>query len=81
LLGISYTSEAKNALTGIYLYIDINDSDVDSYFTLINGLSDFADISIIEKRFFNVYFDRNIYMKNDCANSILGIRKKIFAEV
>ncbi|MDA3780621.1 MAG: tetratricopeptide repeat protein [Bacteroidales bacterium] len=68
------TSEAKNALTGIKnIYIDIN--DVDSYFTYVNGLGDFADISMSEKDSLTYISAENIYMKGDCANSIRAFEK------
>lgn len=63
------TSEAKNALTGIKnIYVDMN--DVDSYFSYVNGLGEFADISLNEKDSLSYMTAEKLYMEGDCDKSI-----------
>ncbi|MBU8892748.1 MAG: tetratricopeptide repeat protein [Bacteroidales bacterium] len=64
------TSEAKNALTGIKnIYVDMN--DVDSYFAYVNGLGEFADISLSEQDSLTYISAEKLYMAGDCEKSIL----------
>jgi len=64
------TPEAKNALTGIKnIYVDMN--DVDSYFAYVNGLGEFADISLIEQDSLTYISAEKIYMDGNCEQSIL----------
>jgi TolA-binding protein len=63
------TNEAKNALTGIKnIYVDMN--DVDSYFSYVNGLGEFADISLNEKDSLSYMSAEKVYMAGDCDKSI-----------
>ena len=63
------TAEAKNALTGIKnIYVDMN--DVDSYFAYVNGLGEFADISLSEKDSLSYMSAEKLYMDGDCEKSI-----------
>lgn len=64
------TSEAKNALTGIKnIYVDMN--DVDAYFAYVNGLGEFADISLSEQDSLTYISAEKMYMAGDCERSIL----------
>lgn len=64
------TMEAKNALTGIKnIYVDMN--DVDAYFAYVNGLGEFADISLNEQDSLTYITAENLYMEGDCERSIL----------
>ncbi|MCK5168941.1 MAG: tetratricopeptide repeat protein, partial [Bacteroidales bacterium] len=64
------TAEAKNALTGIKnIYVDMN--DVDSYFAYVNGLGEFADISLTEQDSLTYISAEKLYMAGDCEKSIL----------
>jgi TolA-binding protein len=64
------TSEAKNALTGLKnIYVDMN--DVDSYFAYVNGLGEFADISLNEQDSLTYITAEKLYMEGDCEKSIL----------
>ena len=64
------TNEAKNALTGIKnIYIDMN--DVDSYFAYVNGLGEFADVSLSEQDSLTYITAEKLYMAGDCEKSIL----------
>lgn len=64
------TMEAKNALTGIKnIYVDMN--DVDSYFAYVNGLGEFADISLNEQDSLTYITAEKLYMEGDCEKSIL----------
>ncbi len=64
------TMEAKNALTGIKnIYVDMN--DVDSYFAYVNGLGEFADISLNEQDSLTYISAEKLYMAGDCEKSIL----------
>ncbi len=64
------TIEAKNALTGIKnIYVDMN--DVDSYFAYVNGLGEFADISLSEQDSLTYISAEKLYMAGDCDKSIL----------
>lgn len=64
------TTEAKNALTGIKnIYVDMN--DVDSYFAYVNGLGEFADISLNEQDSLTYISAEKQYMAGNCAKSIL----------
>lgn len=64
------TAEAKNSLTGIKnIYVDLN--DVDSYFAYVNGLGEFADVSVSEQDSLKYISAEKIYMAGDCDNSIL----------
>ncbi|MEA3318000.1 MAG: tetratricopeptide repeat protein, partial [Bacteroidota bacterium] len=68
------TTEAKNSLTGIKnIYVDMG--DVDSYFAYVNGLGDFADVSMSEKDSLTYIAAENIYMKGNCNNSIPAFEK------
>ena len=63
------TPEAKNALTGIKnIYVDMN--DVDSYFTYVNGLGEFADISLNEQDSLTYISAEKLYMEGNCEKSI-----------
>jgi len=64
------TVEAKNALTGIKnIYVDMN--DVDTYFAYVNGLGEFADISLTEQDSLTYISAEKLYMAGDCEKSIL----------
>ena len=64
------TPEAKNALTGIKnIYVDMN--DVDSYFAYVNGLGEFADVSLNEQDSLTYTSAEKLYMEGDCEKSIL----------
>jgi TolA-binding protein len=64
------TPEAKNALTGIKnIYVDMN--DIDSYFAYVNGLGEFADISLNEQDSLTYTSAEKVYMEGDCEKSIL----------
>jgi len=66
------TMEAKNALTGIKnIYVDMN--DVDSYFAYVNGLGEFADISLSEQDSLTYISAEKLYMEGDCEKSILQL--------
>lgn len=68
------TGEAKNALTGIKnIYVDMN--DVDSYFAYVNGLGDFADVSVSEQDSLTYIAAEKLYMKGDCAQSAVDFKK------
>ncbi|MFO7940060.1 MAG: tetratricopeptide repeat protein [Bacteroidales bacterium] len=70
------TNEAKNALTGIKnIYVDMN--DVDSYFAYVNGLGDFADVSVAEQDSLTYIAAEKLYMKGDCEQSSQDLRKYI----
>lgn len=63
------TPEAKNALTGIKnIYVDMN--KVDDYFTYVNSLGKFADVSTSEQDSLTYISAEKLYMKGDCAGSI-----------
>ncbi len=64
------TPEAKNALTGIKnIYVDLN--DIDSYFAYVNGLGEFADVSLNEQDSLVYIAAEKLYMEGDCEKSIL----------
>ncbi len=64
------TAEAKNALTGIKnIYVDMN--DVDSYFAYVNGLGEFADVSLTEQDSLTYISSEKLYMAGDIEKSIL----------
>lgn len=64
------TVEAKNSLTGIKnIYVDMN--DVDSYFAYVNGLGEFADISLSEQDSLSYISAEKLYMAGNCDKSIV----------
>ncbi len=70
------TNEVKNALTGIKnIYVDMN--DVDSYFAYVNGLGDFADVSVAEQDSLTYLAAEKRYMRGDCEQSTVDLRKYI----
>ncbi|HAN20002.1 MAG: hypothetical protein A2X15_15315 [Bacteroidetes bacterium GWB2_32_14] len=63
------TPEAKNALTGIKnIYVEMN--NVDAYFTYVNGLGEFANISMNEQDSLSYTSAEKLYMKGDCLQAI-----------
>ena len=63
------TEEAKDALTGIKnIYVDMN--RVDDYFSYVNGLGDFARVSISEQDSLTYTSAEKIYMEEDCDDAI-----------
>jgi TolA-binding protein len=63
------TPESKNALTGLKnIYVDMN--KVDEYFTYVNGLGDFARVSMSEQDSLTYISAEKVYMKQDCENAL-----------
>src|SRR6056297_418609 len=68
------TEEAKNSLTGIKnIYVDMN--QVDKYFAYVNGLGNFARVSMSEKDSLTYTSAEKIYMKDDCRSAIEFFKK------
>ena len=68
------TEEAKDALTGIKnIYVDMN--RVNDYFNYVNGLGDFARVSISEQDSLTYIAAEKIYMEENCENAIEFFRK------
>lgn len=68
------TEEAKNALTGIKnIYVDRN--NVDAYFNYVNGLGDFARVSMSEQDSLTYISAEKLYMKQDCETALEFFRK------
>lgn len=68
------TEEAKNSLTGIKnIYVDLN--QVDKYFAYVNGLGDFARVSVSEQDSLTYSSAEKIYMEDDCRSAIEFFKK------
>ena len=68
------TPEARNALTGLKnIYVDMN--KVDDYFAYVDGLGDFARVSMSEQDSLTYISAEKIYMQQDCENSLEFFRK------
>ncbi|MBS3806513.1 MAG: tetratricopeptide repeat protein [Bacteroidales bacterium] len=68
------TEEAQDALTGLKnIYVDMN--RVDEYFNYVNGLGDFARVSINEQDSLTYMAAENLYMEQDCESATEFFRK------
>ncbi len=67
------TPESKNALTGLKnIYVDMN--KVDEYFTYVNGLGDFARVSMSEQDSLTYISAEKVYMNQDCEDALEFLR-------
>jgi TolA-binding protein len=68
------TREAKNALTGLKnIYVERN--NVEEYFTYVNGLGDFARVSMSEQDSLTFSSAEKVYMKGDCKSALEFLKK------
>jgi TolA-binding protein len=63
------TREAKNSLTGLKnIYVERN--NVDEYFSYVDGLGDFARVSMSEQDSLTFTSAEKVYMKGDCDSAL-----------
>jgi tetratricopeptide (TPR) repeat protein len=68
------TREAKNALTGLKnIYVERN--NVDEYFTYVDGLGDFARVSMSEQDSLTFSSAEKVYMKGNCESALEFLKK------
>jgi len=68
------TREAKNALTGLKnIYVERN--NVEEYFSYVDGLGDFARVSMSEQDSLTFSSAEKVYMKGDCGSALEFLKK------